>query len=319
MLSERAFKGCSLCVVGNINRDIRTAPLTPGESLFHDGETSVAFVKETIGGGGANSAFAAAAMGAQVTFLGKVGTDGLGERLTRTLSHHRIDGRLARDPVHPTGTSIALAFDTGERHFVSCLPASQHLRFEDLDLSCLANCNHLLRADVWFSEDMLAHGNAALFKAAQAMGVPVSLDLNWDPLWATAEPAVIKARKDSVRAVLRRVDVVHGNIRELCEFTGEPTLDDALRQLTAWGAGAAVVHMGERGAAYHANGKLIVEPPVPARSRTHATGTGDVLSVCMMLLHGRTEASFPERLRWANQIVAEYLEGKRPFIPDLLA
>ena len=85
MPAERLFEGTSLCVVGNINRDVKTAPLHAGEHLFRDGETSVSFVAETIGGGGANSAFAAAALGARVAFLGTVGTDALGDRLERTL------------------------------------------------------------------------------------------------------------------------------------------------------------------------------------------------------------------------------------------
>ncbi len=33
MLTERAFKQGSLCVVGNINRDVKAAPLAPGEYL----------------------------------------------------------------------------------------------------------------------------------------------------------------------------------------------------------------------------------------------------------------------------------------------
>ena len=76
MNSDPIFAGSSLCVVGNINRDVKTAPMWAGEHLFADGETSVSSIIETIGGGGANSAFAAASLGARVAFLGKVGADG---------------------------------------------------------------------------------------------------------------------------------------------------------------------------------------------------------------------------------------------------
>src|SRR5271170_3988899 len=124
MLDESAFRQSSLCVVGNLNRDVKAAPLRPGKSLFDDGETSVSYVAETIGGGGANSAFTAASLGARVAFLGKVGADGLGVRLERTLVQQRIAPHLARDQSHPSGTSIALSFETGHRHFISCLPAS---------------------------------------------------------------------------------------------------------------------------------------------------------------------------------------------------
>ncbi|HYV28337.1 MAG TPA: hypothetical protein VFA77_12440, partial [Candidatus Eisenbacteria bacterium] len=68
MSIDAAFSSSSLCIVGNINRDIKTSPLRAGEHLFNDGETSVASIAETIGGGGANSACAAAALRAKAAF-----------------------------------------------------------------------------------------------------------------------------------------------------------------------------------------------------------------------------------------------------------
>src|SRR5436190_13983727 len=181
MTNDPIFGGSSLCVVGNINRDVKTAPVRAGEHLFADGETSVTSIGETIGGGGANSAFAAASLGARVSFAGKVGADALGDRLRRTLEHHRIAANLARDAQRPSGTSIALAFDNGHRHFISCLPANAAMCFTDIDLKVLRGHAHLLRADVWFSEAMLFEGNCLLFEAARNAGLQVSLDLNWDP------------------------------------------------------------------------------------------------------------------------------------------
>src|SRR4051794_5702811 len=125
MLNERPFHGSSLCVVGNINRDVKTASLKAGDHLLRDGETSVSAIFETIGGGGANSAFAAATLGAQVAFLGKIGIAARGSRLQRALTRHGIRPHLARTAAHPTGTSLALNFDNGQRHFVSCLPANE--------------------------------------------------------------------------------------------------------------------------------------------------------------------------------------------------
>jgi sugar/nucleoside kinase (ribokinase family) len=317
MLDETEFKGSSSCVVGNINRDVKTAPLPAGDYLFQDGETPVAYVTETIGGGGANSAFTAAALGARVAFLGKVGADGLGERLGRTLTRHDIDAHLAKAPAQPSGSSLALTFENGHRHFISCLPASRALTFPDLDLNAMAECRHLLRADIWFSETMLQEGNQRLFQAARKTGLAVSIDLNWDPHWGRAGAEEIRSRKAAVRALLPWVNLVHGNVRELNEFAETTDLDTALKSLIEWGAEAVVVHLGERGAGYYSRGSLVVEPPAPVKSRMNLVGTGDVLSVCMMLLHRQTEAPIAERLRLANQIVAQYIEGRRQFIPPL--
>lgn len=317
MPTESLFAGSSLCVVGNINRDLKTARFAPGSHLFTDGETSVAAIEETVGGGGANSAFAAASLGAQVTFLGKVGADGLGDRLERTLARHGIAAHLRRDAAHPSGTSLALAFDNGHRHFISCLPANEALCFADLDGGALAAQRHLLRADVWFSEAMLFAGNRQLFQAARAAGVAVSLDLNWDPHWGRADATQIAARKQAVRDVLPFVDLAHGNVRELMEFADAPELDSALQRLTAWGARAVVVHLAAQGAGYYADGELHIEPPAPVRAPVQTTGTGDVLSVCMMLTHHRADLPIRERLRAANAIVAGFMEGHRQLIPAL--
>ena len=317
MLSEADFVGRSLCVVGNINRDIKTAALPSGEYLFRDGETSVGSVSETIGGGGANSAFTAAALGAKVAFLGKVGSDGLGRRLDQTLVRYGISASLAMDETQPSGTSIALTFDDGQRHFVSCLPASRSLTIEDLDLSVLNGQGHLLRADVWFSEPMLFGGNKRLFEHARLAGVSVSLDLNWDPHWGQASPADIHARKQAVRDLLPLVDLAHGNVRELMEFSDADTLDTALHRITEWGADAVVVHLGKKGAGFYSRGALEIEPPTLVKSMSNSTGTGDVLSVCMMLLHRHPEMNIRTRLRLSNAIVAEFMEGRRQFIPHL--
>jgi hypothetical protein len=49
----------------------------------------------------------------------------------------------------------------------------------------------------------------------------------------------------------------------------------------------------------------------------NTTGTGDVLSVCTMLLHHHTIVPIRERLRLANAIVSQFIEGKRQMIPAL--
>jgi sugar/nucleoside kinase (ribokinase family) len=318
-MGQSAFKSGSLCVIGNVNRDLKTAPMPGGKFLLHDGETSVAGMTETIGGGGANSACAAAALGAKVAFLGKVGADPLGKILEQTLRHHGIATYLAKDKTHLTGTSINLAYASGNRHFVSALPNNRSLTVKDLNLSILPRYRHLLRADVWFSEFMLFGGNAKLFQAARRAGMTVSLDLNWDPEWNHASVKTIGKRKQAVRAVLPMVDIAHGNVRELNEFTGSSDLKTALKRLEQWGVGAVVLHLGKKGAGFFENGKLRVEPPASVRSHINVTGTGDVLSVCMMLLHHLADVPVVDKLRLANKIVAEFIEGKRRVIPSLIA
>jgi sugar/nucleoside kinase (ribokinase family) len=316
MTPAAPFASASLCVAGNLNRDLRIAPVAPGAYLFQDGETSVAFIRETTGGGGANTACAAAALGAKVAFLGRTGADALGLRLEQALRQQGVDPHLKRDPAAPTGTSINLVYDTGHRHFVSCLPNNESLAFEDLDLSVLPRYRHLSRTDVWFSEPMLYGGNQRLFRAARDAGLSISIDLNWDPQWGVSSAGQVERRKQAMREVLPSVDLVHGNVHELNEFAGCRELEVALRRIVDWGAGAIVVHMGAAGAGYFDGQSFIVEQACPSARLVNTTGTGDVLSVCMMLQH-RLAIPVRDKLRLANRIVSEYMEGARAFVPVL--
>jgi sugar/nucleoside kinase (ribokinase family) len=317
MLDETIFRGRRLAIVGSICRDVKMGALRPGPYLLEDGETPTAFISETIGGGGANSALAAAALAADVRFCGKLGADPLGGRLQESLRRRGVATFIRSDPAVATGSSVVLSYESGCRHFISCQPNNYGLAMADVDLAMLAGAEHLLRADVWFSEPMLAGGNAELFEAARAEGLATSLDINWDPYWGSADAATIARRKEAVRRILPLADLVHGNVRELNQFADSADLPTTLRQITAWGAAAIVIHMGADGAGYYRQGQLTVSPAIPVRQYKNTAGTGDLLSVCMMLLHGQSEIPPGERLRLANTIVAEFIEGRRGVIPVL--
>jgi sugar/nucleoside kinase (ribokinase family) len=317
MKSRNPFASSSVCVVGNLNRDVKLHDVAASAGLLRDGETSVSEVTETIGGGGANSACAAAALGARVHFVGKVGTDPLGDHLRRVLETHGVKTQLARDKNCVTGTSVALGYISGQRHFLSCLPNNRTLRFGDIDVAAFDGCRHLLRADVWFSEAMLETGNYRLFSVARKQGLTTSLDINFDPVWSTGSARQIRHRKQLLRKVLGLVDLAHGNVRELCEFADSVDLSTALKRLASWGVKAVVVHLGDKGAGYYSNGKLLIEPANRARRAIHSTGTGDVLSICMVLLHENLKLSLQQKLRIANRVVREFMEGHRVFIPLL--
>ncbi len=317
MLKADIFKTANLCIVGNLNRDLRLAPLPAGDYLFEDGETPVEWTTETVGGGGANSACAAAALGARVGLLAKTGADELGRRLEETLLRHGVTAHLTKSARCVTGTSVNLTFTSGHRHFVSSLPNNESLTFEDLQLASLAQYSHLLRADVWFSTPMLRGGNERLFREARERRMRTSLDLNWDPQWGVANPAEVRERKLAVRRVLPWVDLAHGNVRELREFTEADSLETSLQRLEEWGVGAVVVHSGAEGSGYYEHGRLEVAKPVPVARQVNTTGTGDVLSVCMMLLDRLENTPAPMKLSFANQIVSEFIEGKLKLIPSL--
>ncbi len=122
---------------------------------------------------------------------------------------------------------------------------------------------------------------------------------------------------DCYSKALPWVSLAHGNTRELMEFTGAESLQASLRQLEQWGVEGVVVHLGAEGSGYYERGSFVTSPAVPAAQRVNTTGTGDVLSVCMILLDSRADIAMASKLGLANQVVSEFIAGKRSLIPAL--
>jgi sugar/nucleoside kinase (ribokinase family) len=305
-----------VAIVGNLNLDIKTSPIPASPGILADGETSIEQVYETVGGGGANTALASALMGGQVHFCCPVGQDSLGRRLVGFLQRMGVQVHPAYKPV-ATGRSIALTWDTHQRHFVSSLPNNALLEEADIDLDALAGagCKHLYRADVWFGTRMLDGANGSLLRRARQMGMQTSLDVNWDPLWNTgrANPAVLE-RIAALKAVLPFVSFVHGNERELAFFTGCGEIRQSARQLQSWGAKAVIIHRGARGCAAAAPEGWYELPACPVTRAVTETGTGDVFSAAFLLWG---ELPLAQRLQRCAEAAAQHMQAAPNYIPPL--
>lgn len=305
-----------VAIVGNVNLDIRTAPIPASADVFEDGETSVGAIYESIGGGGANTALAAARLGGSIHFIGCVGRDPLGRRLRRHLERFGVTTHLV-DKAAPTGRSIALTWHTQHRHFLSCLPSSAQLEEHDIDLDALTRqgCRCLYRADIWFAPRMLAGGNDALLRRARESGMETSVDLNWDPHWNSNDQGAIARRIAAARAMLKNVSVVHGNERELCRFSGADVLDLAVESILRDGAQTVIAHRGPHGsAAFTKSGESVAAPARPVVAPKNQTGTGDAFTAAFLLM---PHLSMAERLAAANDIAASHLEGSADLMPAL--
>lgn len=305
-----------IAIVGSVNLDLKTSALAPAPELFSDGETSVESIYESIGGGGANAATAAARLGGNVHFCGCVGEDALGQRLEDALRAFGVTPHLRRKPT-ATGRSINLNWRNHHRHFISSLPNNRAMTAADIDVAELAaaGCRHLYRADVWFSEPMLDGGNTAILRAASEAGMETSIDINWDPEWSVPNNARVAQRKSLLAASLAWVDWAHGNEAELQRFTDTSDTHAACRRIIELGARNVIVHRGEKGAAaFNARDGWLEVLPCRVAKVVCETGTGDVFSAAFLLLR---DASLKERLADCAAIAAAHLGGKLQLIPRL--
>ena len=92
---------------------------------------------------------------------------------------------------------------------------------------------------------------------------------------------MVVARINAVRATLPSVSYVHGNERELMFFTGAATIQDAARTLIDTGAGAVIIHRGERGSAALCGGAWTEVPAAPLSRIISETGSGGDFHGCV--------------------------------------
>jgi sugar/nucleoside kinase (ribokinase family) len=306
-----------IAVVGNINLDVKTGPIPADPRILSEGETSVGEIYESVGGGGANTAVAAARTGGAVYFCGAIGDDTLGERLRAFLAKCGVRPHLSVKRT-PTGRSIALSWDRHQRHFVSCLPSSLLLDVDDVDVDALAasGCRHLYRADLWFAPRMLADGNVRLLREARRHGMQTSIDVNWDPHWhAGRDDRLVRERIEAVARTLPEVTYVHGNERELCFFAAARTLREAAGWFFDRGARALIVHLGPGGsAALAADGTIVQVPAEPVGRVACEAGTGDIFTAAFLLRDGM---DLRLRLAESNAVAARHLSGNGDFLPRL--
>jgi ribokinase len=295
-MDERA--GPRIVVVGSLNLDLtlRVPRLPgPGETVLSSGPAQSGF-----GGKGANQAAAAAAFGATVAMIGRIGDDEAGQQILADLRGRGIEVSpvLATPGARTGGATIAVN------------PAGENIILVD------PGANSDLRpADV--RPDLLAAADAVLVQLE--IPVPVVAAV----VTAAAGRAVLNpAPARSLPAdILRGAGVLVPNLTELALLTGRPQPADLAsavrlaRELP--GDADVVVTLGSRGAlVVPGSGRPGTHIGAPACDVVDATGAGDCFcgSLAVSLAEGM-DLTDAVRLSVAAASLSVTAPGARGYAP----
>ncbi len=293
-------------VVGSYNTDmvVRTSRIPrPGETVINGSFT------RGHGGKGANQAVAAARAGAQVTFIGKVGADTLGEEAVNSLRTEGIDtSYIIRDAEHPTGTAWIIVDDRGENSIVVASGANANLTAADVERARGA----IAAADVLLLQlECPLQAVRAAVDVASASGVRVILN-----------PAPACALESDL---LRRIAFLTPNEVEAEMLTGIAVddgqqLDAAAGVLLERGVGTVLVTLGARGVYIASPAGREVVPSFPVLP-IDTTAAGDVFNGVLAAFLSK-DHSLHDAVRAANAagalcVTRPGAQGSVPTLPEI--
>ena len=296
-----------ILVVGSLVMDlIVSAPRFP-----ESGETVLGTAYTTAPGGkGANQAYQAALLGAEVTMVGCVGKDAFGQELLESLQAVGVDvSHVRRDGTACTaiGNVQLEQRDETSSNRIIVVPGAN-----------MALC----REDIAFLKDEIASYDLLLLQleippavnelAAQyafAAGVPVMLN--------PAPSAPISP------SLLSCVTCLTPNEHEAADLTGvavvdEPTALLACERLRRMGIPQVIITRGGEGAVYSTGDTLIHSPCIPCDTVADPTAAGDsfIGAYCTARCMGATAE---EALRFANYAahITVSRAGAQPSLPTM--
>ncbi len=278
-----------IAVVGSCNVDF----VVPVATLPGPGETVLGRDHlRAPGGKGANQAVAAARLGSEVAFVGRVGDDALAETTRTALADAGVRLDWLATAAAPSGIALITVADDGENTIAVSPGANEHLTPAALetatDLLATASVT-LVQLEIplaTVAAAVTAAGGTVLLNPAPARGLPADL--------------------------LAEVDVLIPNRSELGVLAGAPeprSVEEAAKLAKSLtGPSAVVVTLGADGALVVADGTATHLPAAPVNA-VDTTGAGDAF--CGALADGLARGwSLVAAARWAVKVAGISTTGR---------
>ena len=265
------------------------------------------------GGAPANLAVAAARLGAQTAFIGKVGADAFGRYLKEVLAENKVD---------VSGMAVVSVDATGERDFSFYRSANADVMLskEDISEGALKAAKIVHFGSVSLTADPSRTATLDAAARAKKMGAVITYDPNYRAnLWKNKEEAIAQ-----MKAPLPLVDILKVSDEELPLLTGTTDCESGTAQLAQIGIRLIFVTLGANGVFYRFGDKTGHVAGVPCKVGD-TNGAGDTFfgaalsKLCKEDLNNLTVDKLEGILAFANKAasITTSRHGAIPAMPTL--
>lgn len=296
-----------ICILGSINMDFVIAV----EHIPQTGETITASDQKTYPGGkGNNQAVACSRLGAEVSFIGKIGNDEPGDILLRNICKEGINtDYIKRDKDSVTGRAIILLSKKGENSIVVLSGANMNIKKEEIQ-----EASEVIKSsDVVISQfEVPMEAIICAFEAARKNNVLTVLN-----------PAPAKEVPDRL---IKLTDIIIPNETEVQNLTGIRVDDiESAREASAFflkkGVKYVIITMGSTGAILVSGEEACLVPAYKVENVVDTTAAGDsfigALSSRICRMDSINFEAVKESIKFGNYVssIVVQRKGAAPSIP----
>ena len=225
------------------------------------------------GGACANVAVAAARLGKESAFIGKVGEDAFGHSLVETLKQNGVETRGIRFDQKNRTTMVIIAMpdeNSAEFMFYRNPGADLCLKVEELDRDLLENTKAFHCGSLTLVDEPARTAQFTAVEVAKKNGAMISFDVNHRPmLWESAGEALKQIWK-----MVRLADLLKVNEHELELLTGSKDPQAGGATLLKKGVKLVAITLGTKGSYFYSSRFKGYVPPFVVKT-VDAIGCGD--------------------------------------------
>lgn len=219
----------------------------------------------------------------KTVFIGKVGKDGFGQMLARTIVEQGISdlGLRYDDKVHTT-LALVLKLPNGDRDFAFYRNpgADVDLQADEIDEHLIANSRLFHFGSLSLTDEPARSATRLAVRFAKAHHLLISFDPNLrEPLWPTLDAA-----KEQIDWGMQQADILKISDNEIQWFTGYDDFDQGVAYLQQKYPNLKLIALskGPDGSSAFANGARADVPAFLQKGTIETTGAGDTFCACVL-------------------------------------